>query len=173
MITSHIRDILRTARTNNDIGSILVNLEDFYDLLDSNLMGSRLDVVTIQALQEQGLYAHIDGFSVYCSKQCPPGQFALAQKSTTNDPAVTHSTNLMWTTYQKYDLPKNGQRYFYRSGAFIAEVQGLSHDSDRYGYITILKVVQNLTSQYNVGDTINEYNMLGYEYLNGQDKPIL
>lgn len=49
---------------------------------------------------------------------------------------------------------------------FIGEVQ-------RYGYITVLKVVQNITSQYNVGDTINEYNMLEYEYLNGQYKPIL
>jgi hypothetical protein len=186
MLDTEIKDILRIARTKDDITNILLNLEDFYDLIDSNDFKNRIDIVKVKALQEQGLYAHIDGFSIYCSKNISMGKFALGAKSD-NLSVVPKTAEIKWSEYAPYysknQLPKIGQRYSDKAiSELVIEIVDITYENNKYAYMFKVKVVQthatscsyNISDTYlcNIGDTYNLSSLENYTYLSGQHNPI-
>lgn len=178
MYSEHIKDVLRIARTKDDIDCILLNLEDFYDLLDSGTF-QRIDPVTMKSHQKLGLYGHIDGFAIYCSKKCPVGQFALA-KNTGLD-IVPNIQDLKWTDYASYfpkhQFPKICQRYsLISSPNCIVEIVDIKYNDSRYIYLLDVQIVQ-IPEQYpwnnKIGDIVHLESLDKYQYLSGQDKPIV
>jgi hypothetical protein len=182
MYSEHIKDVLRIARTRDDVDCILLNLEDFYDLLDGNTF-QRIDAVTMKGTQKLGLYGHADGFSIYCSKKCPAGQFALAQDKGLD--MVAHIQDLRWTEYTsyftKYQFPKIGQRYSLISNPQqVVEIIKIRYDDTRYVCLFDAMIVQASESfdtdgfKYKINDPL-VLAELGkyYQYLPGQDKPIV
>src|ERR1700749_3640013 len=105
MNVEEIKDVLRIARTKDDIDYILLNIEDFHDILDTGMF-NRIDAVTQRSLQELGLYGHVDGFSIYCSKECPIGQFALGDDLYRHQDGVQPIHTVKWTKYALY-FPKH------------------------------------------------------------------
>ena len=178
MHSEHIKDVLRIARTKEDIDCILLNLEDFYELLDSGTF-QRIDAVTMNGTQKLGLYGHADGFSIYCSKKCPPGKFALAQDKGLD--IIWNIQDLKWTDYSpyfpKHQFPKIGQRYGVISNpTWVIEIIKIRYDEPRYAYLFDAKIVQLPIEDlidYETGDILHLENLDKYQYLPGQDKPIV